>query len=120
PREHPAAPPVAAPCGCAGSRRRPARAGGAGRPAGHATALTCAGLLFGKGGHMTADSSMARSAQILRFVLKHRRAGLFGWPGTDPAAAALAPDPDAVGGAEAVVTDLEALGPTFIKAGQSL
>src|SRR5690606_28825909 len=86
-----------------------------GRPAGHATALTCAGLPFGKGGHMTADSSMARSAQVLRFVLKHRRAGLFGGPGTDPADAALAPDPDAVVAAEAFVTDLEALGPTFIK-----
>lgn len=69
---------------------------------------------------MTADSSMARSAQVLRFVLKHRRAGLFGGPGTDPADAALAPDPDAVVAAEAFVTDLEALGPTFIKVGQSL
>ncbi|MFX7988772.1 hypothetical protein ABTK55_19555, partial [Acinetobacter baumannii] len=64
-----------------------------------------------------------RSAQILRFVLRHRAVGVFADPSTDVAALE-----DEVGaqapadghGPEAFVRDLEALGPTFIKLGQSL
>jgi len=72
---------------------------------------------------MAGQSSVARSAQILRFVLKHRSAGVF----ADPGAAGFASTPQADGpaessdtGPEAFVRDLEALGPTFIKIGQSL
>ena len=72
---------------------------------------------------MAGNSSMARSAQILRFVLRHRAVGVFADPSTDVAALE-----DEVGaqapmdghGPETFVRDLEALGPTFIKLGQSL
>ena len=72
---------------------------------------------------MSGNSSMARGAQILRFVLKHRGAGIFAGPGDAVGAGA---DPEVTAGADAVagplefVQDLEALGPTFIKIGQSL
>ena len=78
---------------------------------------------------MAGNSSMARSAQILRFVLKHRRTGVFADPEQDAAvlaeagaavAIADAVPRDAETGPEAFVRDLEALGPTFIKLGQSL
>src|SRR5690606_12398345 len=77
---------------------------------------------------MAGNSSMARSAQILRFVLKHRRTGVFADPEHDAAvlaeagAAAIAGSVprDAETGPEAFVRDLEALGPTFVKLGQSL
>ena len=71
---------------------------------------------------MAGNSSMARSAQVLRFVLKHRAAGIFTGPGDD-AASALADTSaanEADHGPEDFVRDLEALGPTFIKVGQSL
>src|SRR5690554_1966554 len=71
---------------------------------------------------MAGHSSMARSAQVLKFVLKHRGAGVFAGPdfeaGEDPAEIAELEDGDT--GPEAFVRDLEALGPTFIKLGQSL
>jgi ubiquinone biosynthesis protein len=64
-------------------------------------------------------TGMARSAQILRFLLKYRSAGVF--TGLDLDAATI-PDGDAPieGKPEEFVTDLEALGPTFIKIGQAL
>jgi predicted unusual protein kinase regulating ubiquinone biosynthesis (AarF/ABC1/UbiB family) len=67
----------------------------------------------------TQPTGLARSAQILRFLLKYRSAGVF--TGLDLDAAAL-PDEDAPtdGKPEEFVSDLEALGPTFIKIGQAL
>jgi len=73
---------------------------------------------------MSGNSSMARGAQILRFVLKHRGAGIFAGPGDavgaggDPGVPTAADD--AMAGPLEFVEDLEALGPTFIKVGQSL
>ena len=72
---------------------------------------------------MAGHSSMARSAQILRFVLRHRAAGVFSDPGAEtiaPADEIDVPASSADVGPEAFVRDLEALGPTFIKIGQSL
>ena len=65
-------------------------------------------------------SSLARTAQILQFLLKYRRAGVF--TGLDLDAATLDPGtvPDIEGKPEQFVDDLEALGPTFIKVGQAL
>ena len=67
----------------------------------------------------TPSSSLARSAQILRFLLKYRSAGVF--TGLDLDAATI-PDGNAPieGKPEEFVADLEALGPTFIKIGQAL
>ncbi|MEN1927572.1 AarF/UbiB family protein [Luteimonas sp. MJ250] len=71
---------------------------------------------------MAGNSSMARGAQVLRFVLKHRGAGLFGGDDVDIADldAEVVAFSDDTTGPEAFVDDLEALGPTFIKIGQSL
>ena len=72
---------------------------------------------------MTGNTSMARSAQILRFVLRHRGAGLFADPEFETVAVAdepVAPPEGHEAGPETFVRDLEALGPTFIKLGQSL
>jgi predicted unusual protein kinase regulating ubiquinone biosynthesis (AarF/ABC1/UbiB family) len=65
-------------------------------------------------------SGLARTAQILQFLLKYRRAGVF--TGLDLDAATLDPGtvPDIEGKPEQFVDDLEALGPTFIKVGQAL
>ena len=65
-------------------------------------------------------SGLARTAQILRFLLKYRSAGVF--TGLDLDAATLDPDnlPQTEGKPEQFVDDLEALGPTFIKIGQAL
>src|SRR5688572_23705367 len=67
----------------------------------------------------TQPTGMARSAQILRFLLKYRSAGVF--TGLDLDAATM-PDGDAPieGKPEEFVADLESLGPTFIKIGQAL
>jgi len=66
-------------------------------------------------------ASFARSAQILRFLLKYRSAGVF--TGIDLDTAALGTEvlvePQA-GAPEEFVEDLEALGPTFVKIGQAL
>lgn len=62
---------------------------------------------------------IGRTAQILRFLLKYRRAGVF--TGLD--AEALSPADASVPAEhspEAFVADLEALGPTFVKIGQAL
>ncbi|MGY1459558.1 MULTISPECIES: ABC1 kinase family protein [unclassified Luteimonas] len=71
---------------------------------------------------MAGNSSMARSAQVLRFALKHRGAGLFSGPDFDASDERRSPavSDDGERGPEAFVRDLEALGPTFIKVGQSL
>lgn len=67
-------------------------------------------------------SGLARTAQIVRFLLKYRNAGVFSGLDVD---AATTPEPaagdaDIEGAPEAFVDDLEALGPTFIKIGQAL
>lgn len=65
-------------------------------------------------------SALARNAQILRFLLRYRNAGVF--TGLDLDSASLELDHVDTGGAEpeAFVADLEALGPTFVKIGQAL
>lgn len=65
-------------------------------------------------------TGLARTAQILRFLLKYRSAGVF--TGLDLDAASLDPadTAQAEGKPEEFVTDLEALGPTFVKIGQAL
>jgi len=65
-------------------------------------------------------TGLARTAQILRFLLKYRSAGVF--TGLDLDASTLEPaDADTADGKpEEFVNDLEALGPTFVKIGQAL
>jgi predicted unusual protein kinase regulating ubiquinone biosynthesis (AarF/ABC1/UbiB family) len=66
------------------------------------------------------STGLARTAQILRFLLKYRSAGVF--TGLDLDAATLddtAPQPTE-GKPEEFVADLEALGPAFVKIGQAL
>ena len=71
------------------------------------------------GADKPATSGIARTAQIVKFLLKYRTAGVFS--GIELDAAELDPDTDEVQGQpEQFVTDLEALGPTFIKIGQAL
>lgn len=62
---------------------------------------------------------LARSAQILKFLLKYRSAGVFSGLDADTALEEAPPTADD-GKPEAFVADLEALGPTFIKIGQAL
>lgn len=64
-------------------------------------------------------SGLARTAQILQFLLKYRSAGVFGGLDAD-AASGDVPAGALEGKPEEFVADLEALGPTFIKLGQSL
>jgi len=65
-------------------------------------------------------TGLARTAQIAKFLLKYRSAGVFTGIDVDPqlggAQAIETPD----GRPEEFVADLEALGPTFIKIGQAL
>ncbi|MFC0677682.1 ABC1 kinase family protein [Lysobacter korlensis] len=64
-------------------------------------------------------TGLARTAQIVRFLLKYRSSGVF--TGLD--ADAMAPrdeDLPKEGKPEEFVSDLEALGPTFVKLGQAL
>lgn len=64
-------------------------------------------------------TGFARTAQIVRFLLKYRSAGVF--TGFDADVLAQNDDPlPAEGRPEEFVADLEALGPTFIKIGQAL
>ena len=67
-----------------------------------------------------APTGVARTAQILRFLLKYRNAGVF--TGLDLDAATTEHDipPQTEGRPEQFVSDLEALGPTFVKIGQAL
>ena len=70
---------------------------------------------------MTESSSgLARTAQILRFLLKYRSAGVFTGLDLDAADAEHAPPPATEGKPEEFVDDLEALGPAFVKIGQAL
>jgi len=64
------------------------------------------------------SSGLVRTAQVLKFLLKYRNAGVFS--GLDASDAAPDPAAAADGTPEEFVADLEALGPTFIKVGQSL
>ena len=66
-----------------------------------------------------APTGVARTAQILRFLLKYRTAGVFTGLDLD-AAAETVDDQPASGTPEEFVKDLESLGPTFVKIGQAL
>ncbi|NUS38739.1 MAG: AarF/ABC1/UbiB kinase family protein [Lysobacter sp.] len=66
------------------------------------------------------SSGLARTAQILRFLLKYRSAGVFTGLDLATADAEHAPPPATEGKPEEFVDDLEALGPTFVKIGQAL
>ena len=65
-------------------------------------------------------SGLARTAQILHFLLKYRSAGVFTGFDLDAASLDTGNLPETDGKPEQFVDDLEALGPTFIKIGQSL
>lgn len=65
-------------------------------------------------------SGIARTAQILRFLLKYRSAGVFTGLDLDASQLEEADRPDSEGRPEEFVSDLEALGPTFVKIGQAL
>lgn len=67
-----------------------------------------------------ADSGLARTARIVRFLLKYRRAGVFTGMDLDAIAADEMTEPETTGKPDEFVDDLEALGPTFVKIGQSL
>ncbi|HET6435666.1 MAG TPA: AarF/UbiB family protein [Xanthomonadaceae bacterium] len=70
---------------------------------------------------MTESSSgLARTAQILRFLLKYRSAGVFTGLDLDAADPEQAQAPATEGKPEEFVDDLEALGPAFVKIGQAL
>lgn len=65
-----------------------------------------------------ATAGLARTARILRFLLKYRSAGVF--TGLDLDSVNDGATPEMGGKPEEFVADLEALGPTFIKFGQAL
>ncbi|HZX79930.1 MAG TPA: AarF/UbiB family protein [Lysobacter sp.] len=67
-------------------------------------------------------TGLARTAQIVRFLLKYRSAGVFSGLDQDAMLQDVAAEADAQasGRPEEFVDDLEALGPTFIKLGQAL
>ena len=69
-------------------------------------------------------TGLARTAQIVRFLLKYRSAGVFSGLDQDAVlqevAAEVDVQSDTQGRPEEFVNDLEALGPTFIKLGQAL
>src|SRR3546814_2124780 len=67
-----------------------------------------------------ASHGLARSAQILRFLLKYRSAGVFTGLDLDATVPGSAEPPPTAGKPEEFVNDLEALGPTFVKIGQAL
>ncbi|MGH8085835.1 MAG: ABC1 kinase family protein [Lysobacter sp.] len=66
------------------------------------------------------ESGLARTAKILRFLLKYRNAGAFSGLDLDAATAGHDIPPQTEGRPEQFVSDLEALGPTFVKIGQAL
>ena len=66
------------------------------------------------------DQPLARTARILRFLLKYRNAGVFSGLDVDTAELAGGDAPPMEGKPEEFVSDLEALGPTFVKIGQAL
>lgn len=61
-----------------------------------------------------------RTARIVRFLFKYRHAGVFSGLDLDAAMLPEGETPPTAGKPEEFVADLEALGPTFIKVGQSL
>jgi ubiquinone biosynthesis protein len=63
---------------------------------------------------------LARTAQILRFLLKYRSAGVFTGLDLDASGPRAAEPPPVEGRPAEFVDDLEALGPTFVKIGQAL
>lgn len=63
---------------------------------------------------------LARTAQILRFLLKYRSAGVFTGLDLDEPGPHTAEPPPVEGRPAEFVDDLEALGPTFVKIGQAL
>ena len=63
---------------------------------------------------------LARTAKILRFLLKYRSAGVFSGLDLDHVNGDATDSPASTGRPEEFVADLEALGPTFIKFGQAL
>ncbi len=63
---------------------------------------------------------IARTMEILRFLLKYRNAGIFNGQDLDEVAVEHDEPLPAAGKPEEFVDDLEALGPTFVKIGQSL
>ncbi len=63
-------------------------------------------------------SGLARTARILRFLLKYRSAGVFTGLDLDHVSDGIAAP--VTGKPEEFVSELEALGPTFIKFGQAL
>ena len=65
-------------------------------------------------------ASLTRSAQILRFLLKYRSAGVFTGIDLDATSLNLEDVEPQAGQPEEFVEDLEALGPTFVKIGQAL
>lgn len=65
-------------------------------------------------------SGIARTTQILRFLVKYRSAGVFSGLDLDTETADEDETPATNGKPEEFVDDLEALGPTFIKIGQAL
>lgn len=65
------------------------------------------------------STGLARTAQILAFLLKYRRAGVLAGLDGDLGEASL-PPAEGDAGPDAFVDDLEALGPTFVKLGQAL
>lgn len=65
-------------------------------------------------------TGLARTAQILKFLLKYRSAGIFTGLDHDLLLDDVDTEASPDGKPEEFVTDLEALGPTFIKLGQAL
>ncbi len=66
------------------------------------------------------NHGLARTAQILRFLLKYRSAGVFTGLDLDVPVPESTEPPPTAGKPEEFVDDLEALGPTFVKIGQAL
>ncbi|WP_240318599.1 AarF/UbiB family protein [Lysobacter sp. TY2-98] len=69
------------------------------------------------------STGLARTAQIVKFLLKYRSAGIFNGLESDASLQDLNGDasaPQASGKPDEFVDDLEALGPTFVKLGQAL
>ena len=71
-------------------------------------------------GEYVPEGGLARTAKILRFLLKYRNAGVFSGLDLDAATAEHGIPPQTEGRPEQFVSDLEALGPTFVKIGQAL
>ncbi len=71
-------------------------------------------------GRHAAEGGIARTTHILGFLLKYRNAGVFTGLDLDAAGIDQVAESETDGKPDEFVADLEALGPTFIKIGQSL